>query len=93
MYQISSTRRYRTAIKKLARQKDRSLNDIERVVTLLSMGDILPERYRDHELKGVLRGIRECHVKNDLLLLYRKEKDILVLLLVDIGTHAHLFEQ
>ena len=29
----------------------------------------LPEKYRDHELTGNMKGIRECHVKPDALLL------------------------
>jgi len=58
----------------------------------LKSGSTLDSKYRDHELKGVYVGIRECHIQNDILLLYCKEKDVLVLVLVDIGTHSHLFE-
>lgn len=34
---------------------------------------------------------RECHIKDDLLLIYYKDKTVLVLVLVDIGTHHQLF--
>ncbi|WP_095063017.1 type II toxin-antitoxin system mRNA interferase toxin, RelE/StbE family [Kingella negevensis] len=30
----------------------------------------MPEKFKDHELKGNLNNFRECHVKPDLLLLY-----------------------
>jgi mRNA interferase YafQ len=62
------------------------------VVGQLENNTPLSARYRDHELKGEFAGIRECHIKDNILLMYRKEKDILVLLLVDIGTHPSLFK-
>ena len=61
------------------------------VIDLLRANRQLNARFYDHELKGEYAGIRECHVKNDLLLLYQKKDNILVLLLVDIGTHASVF--
>ena len=50
----------------------------------------LPERYKDHSLSGEWLGSRDCHLKFDLVLIYRKqEKDILEL--VRIGSHSELF--
>ncbi|WP_288758220.1 type II toxin-antitoxin system YafQ family toxin, partial [uncultured Treponema sp.] len=54
-------------------------------------GEKLPERFRDHELAGNLKGNRECHIMPDLLLIYRIFNDILILELVDTGSHADLF--
>ena len=61
------------------------------IITHLRRDEPLDSRHYDHELKGKYAGIRECHVKNDLLLLYHKKNDVLVLLLVDIGTHSSVF--
>ena len=44
------------------------------------------------ELKGKYKGFRECHIQPDWLLMYLKEDDVLVLTLVDTGTHADLFD-
>jgi len=41
-------------------------------------------------LQGKLKDFRECHIKNDLLLLYKIDNDSLIL--VDIGSHNQLFE-
>ena len=49
----------------------------------------LEEKYRDHNLKGKFDGYRECHIKPDLLLVYRIKDDALEL--VDIGSHSDLF--
>ncbi len=51
--------------------------------------DPLPERYRDHALSGEWRGFRDCHVKPDLVLIYRKTPDILSL--ARLGSHSELF--
>ena len=64
---------------------------MEVVVEKLKNNQPLEPRHKDHELKGEYAGVRECHIKNDLLLLYTKQKDLLVLLLVDIGTHSSVF--
>lgn len=59
------------------------------VIDFLVRGKSLPRQCRDHPLRGDLYGTRECHLKDDLLLLYMIEKDKLVLL--RIGTHTQLF--
>jgi mRNA interferase YafQ len=50
----------------------------------------LPESNRDHALRGNWAGYRECHVKPDLLLIYRKT-DQNILRLARIGSHSELF--
>jgi mRNA interferase YafQ len=46
-------------------------------------------KHRDHQLKGVFRDCRECHIEPDWLLIYRIEGDVLQL--VRTGTHSDLF--
>jgi len=41
-------------------------------VTILAEDKPLPEKSRDHALAGEWRDHRECHLKPDLLLIYRK---------------------
>jgi mRNA interferase YafQ len=50
----------------------------------------LPEKYRDHALSGDWSGYRECHVKPDLLLIYKKT-DGGGLRLARLGSHSELF--
>ncbi len=90
-YEIKETRRYRKAYKR-ARQKIGFKRDkLEAVIELLSRDQPLPSTCEDHELSGELDGTRECHVQPDMLLVYRKIDNILVLLLVNIGSHHELF--
>lgn len=95
MYTIILSSQYKKSLKRISRHKRHKDFDrlkLETPVHLLNRGNSLDRKYRNHELKGEFAGVRECHIQNDILLLYRKENDILVLVLVDIGTHASLFE-
>jgi mRNA interferase YafQ len=60
------------------------------VVSLLIEDAALPERSRDHGLGGEWGDHRECHLKPDLLLIYRKPHAE-VLQLVRMGSHSELF--
>ena len=64
---------------------------LELVVDMLRNRQLLPEKYRDHELAGDYAGFRECHVQPDWLLVYRIEEDVLILTLARTGTHSDLF--
>jgi mRNA interferase YafQ len=46
--------------------------------------------YRDHALVGDWSGYRECHLKPDVLLIYRKP-DVETLRLARLGSHSDLF--
>lgn len=59
-------------------------------IALLAEDRPLPERSRDHALGGDWRDHRECHLRPDLLLIYRKP-DSEVLQLVRLGSHSELF--
>ena len=52
--------------------------------------EALPEKYRDHQLTGDWVGYRECHIKPDLLLIY-KQADDNTLRLARLGSHSELF--
>lgn len=60
------------------------------ILKLLLVDQPLPENNRDHALSGDWTGYRECHVKPDLLLIYRKPDDD-TLRLARFGSHSELF--
>jgi len=63
---------------------------ITSVVSLLAEDQPLADKHRDHRLGGRWRDHRECHLKPDLLLIYRKP-GVEVLQLVRLGSHSELF--
>ena len=91
MYRVVLSRRYTTALKRFSRHANFDLRLLEEIVSTLARGEKLEAKYRDHQLTGELKDSRECHVKNNILLVYRKYEDVLVLLIVDLGTHDDLF--
>lgn len=65
-------------------------DDLESVLKNLVSDIPLAHRYQDHPLSGDWFGYRECHIKPDLLLIYRKTDDG-VLRLARLGSHSQLF--
>ena len=59
------------------------------VLQLLVTDQALPPRLCDHPLTGDWNDHRDCHIKPDLVLIYRKP-DANVLQLVRIGSHSEL---
>jgi len=63
------------------------------VFTLLSEEKILPPKYKDHPLNNSknYKNMRECHIKPELLLIYKIEEEELLLSLIRTGSHSNLF--
>jgi mRNA interferase YafQ len=59
------------------------------VVNLLAVNTPLPRRYFDHPLSGDWDDHCDCHIKPDLVLIYRKP-DAANLDLVRLGSHSEL---
>ena len=59
-------------------------------VTLLANDAPMPHAYRDHPLSGQWNDHRDCHLRPDLVLIYRKP-DRKTLQLVRLGSHSELF--
>jgi mRNA interferase YafQ len=58
-------------------------------VNMLAKDDPLPHRYFDHPLDGAWNDHRDCHIRPDLILIYRKP-DETTLELVRLGSHSEL---
>jgi mRNA interferase YafQ len=63
--------------------------DLNEVVRLLAANAPLPRRNFDHPLSGEWRDHRDCHVRPDLILIYRKPDDS-TLDLIRLGSHSEL---
>lgn len=62
---------------------------LREVIARLSKRQTLEARYSDHDLKGEWIGHRDCHVKDDWILIYRVDGNDLIL--VRTGKHSDLF--
>lgn len=89
MYSIFRTTSFKKQYKKLSVTEKTLLKE---VIVLLANGEVLDEKYKDHQLTGTFKGLKECHVKPDLLLIYKINDDIVELALIQVGNHSSLFK-
>lgn len=90
MLNIFRTNSFKKDYKKL-NSKDKEL--LKEVIIKLSNNEELDLKYKDHKLIGNFVDCRECHIKPDLLLIYRINNDILELALTRVGSHSSLFKK
>ena len=88
-YKLARENSFKRSYKKLKLSDKEEQSYIDIIYTLLN-DEILEAKYKDHQLKGSLEAFRECHIKPDLLLIYRIKNNTLAL--VDIGSHSELFK-
>lgn len=90
MYKPHLAGRFKKAYKRCVK-RGLDVSEFEKVVRLLACGETLPPKYKNHPLSGKYKGWNDCHIGPDWILVWRYEKDQLVLSLLDTGTHADIF--
>ncbi len=90
MRSVRRTAQFKKDVKR-AKKRGKDLQKLKAVIELLVRGKKLPDRCRDHELTGPFKGIRDCHLEPDWLLLYEANEEEIVL--IRTGTHSDLFRQ
>ena len=88
-YIIKRSKAFKKVIKKI--RDICTLGEIEDIIDRLANDEILEPKYNDHALKGEWINHRECHIRPDLLLIYKKQDDLLILTCVNVGSHSELF--
>jgi len=92
VYELIKTSRFKAGVK-LARKRGLDITLLEEVIEKLRLDQPLEAKHRNHELTGNFKGVWECHIQPDWLLLYLKDNGVLVLTLVDTGTHSDIFKK
>ncbi len=91
-YEIRYTNQFYRDLK-LAEKQHKKTSKLFEIIKQISNGEKLDKRYRDHELTGNFKGVRECYIEPDWLLLYEIKNDILVLIVYRNGTHSDIFKK
>lgn len=76
---------------KLAKKQRKDLYKLFYVIEKLANLEKLDSKYKDHPLLGEYKGLRECHIDPDWLLIYYIENNTLTLVLSRLGSHSDLF--
>jgi len=74
----------------LLKKRHYDLNKLGDIITQLAEEKPLEQKHQDHNLKGIYRGYRECHIEPDWLLIYKIESENLFL--TRTGSHSDLFK-
>ena len=88
MLTLFRTKSFKKDYKKLS-DTDKTL--LKEIIVKLQKEEKLEKKYKDHKLIGNYTNCRECHIKPDLLLIYKINDTILELGLVRVGKHSDLF--
>ena len=91
MRAIKQVGQFKRDLKREARGQHRVdlAKDFVSIVETLANDRPLAEKFRDHALTGDWKDHRDCHVRPDLVLIYRKP-DAETLELVRLGSHSEL---
>ena len=91
MLDVYMRTQFKKDYKRVLKQKGHTADQFKTVLDYLVNEKPLPEKYRDHALSNNWAGFRGCHIQPDWLLIYKVEKDQLVLTLTRTGSHSDLF--
>ena len=89
LYEIKRTSRFKKDYK-IIKKRGYNVTLLKEPIELLANGKQLPAKYNDHPLKGTFKGLRECHIAPDWLLVYEVDDNRLYLYLTRTGTHSDL---
>jgi mRNA interferase YafQ len=91
MRTIEKTGQFKRDFKRESKGKHRKtiVDDLTSALKLLLTDNPLPAKYFDHAMTGNWNDHRDCHIKPDLVLIYRLP-DSESLQLVRIGSHSEL---
>lgn len=90
MLDVAYTSQFKKDVRR-KRKQGADLGKLDEVILRLRKGEKLPAALRDHELQGVYKGNRECHIEPDWLLIYRIDEEAVILTTVRTGSHSDLF--
>ncbi len=90
MRKIKVSENYKKDLKRI-RKRGWNEKSLIKIIKVLQRGGIIPAKLNDHPLRAKYRGYRDCHIDDDWVLIYKNEKNRLIL--ERTGSHSDLFEQ
>jgi len=89
MHSLEYSTQFKKDLKKITTRPIPDIVEVGRVISMLQRDEVLEEKHVDHPLVGNWQGFRDCHIKPDLVLIYRVSGGLLQL--ARIGSHSELF--
>jgi mRNA interferase YafQ len=89
MLKLEYATQFKKDFKKVAKLPIPDVVEVGHVIKQLQLSNALPEKYVDHPLSGNWVGYRDCHIKPDLVLIYKIGSNTLKS--ARVGSHSELF--
>ncbi len=89
MFALDYSSQFKKDFKKILKKPISDVLEVGNVVSSLQREEALDDKYVDHALSGDWAGFRDCHIKPDLVLIYRVFEGTLQL--ARLGSHSELF--
>ena len=86
---LKQSTQYKKDLKRY-QNKPSKIAALKEVLKHLKKSGSVPAEYKPHTLSGKLKGLLECHIEDDFLLIWIDETAD-VIKLVRLGTHHELF--
>lgn len=90
MFILKITSQFKKDLKRIQNNATK-IEHLKEVLFFLEQDGTVPERFKPHKLIGDYGGFMECHVENDLLLIWLDPEENIIKL-VRLGTHSELFK-
>lgn len=90
MFLLKYSSHFKKDLKRYKNDK-KILLELEAFLDILIEGKTIPDKYQQHQLIGEFKDCFECHIKPDVLLVYKIEKEELIILLLRVGSHSNIF--
>jgi mRNA interferase YafQ len=85
------TSKFKHDLERIKKRGRYDISKLDKVVELLLNETPLPANYADHPLSGTRHGYRSCHIQGDWVLIYKIDKELLILVIAETGTHADIY--
>ena len=89
MFTLKMTGQFKKDLKRI-QNNPKKIEHLKAVLTSLQETGVVPENYNPHKLTGNYNGFMECHVENDLLLIWLDYQENIIKL-VRLGRHSELY--
>lgn len=90
MLKLKLTKIFKKDLDRLIQNKFNTA-EFNEIIIKLRNREPLEAKHKDHQLKGNLRDYRDCHIKDDLVLIYKIDNETLKLIAID--KHNNIFKK
>ncbi len=91
MFVVKITGQFKKDVE-LCRRRGLDMILLRQAISILSETGTLPESYHPHKFRGKYAGHWEAHLQPDWIVVWKTEKNALVMTMIATGSHADLFE-